>query len=49
MKNADCRLLKKRVRAEAREKSASGGVLSEYGVARRSKRNEGYEFFSAGC
>ena len=26
----------KRVRAEAREKSASGGVLSEYVVARRS-------------
>jgi len=39
----------KELRGEAREKSTSGGVLNQYVVARRLKRNEAYESFSADC
>jgi hypothetical protein len=38
-----------RLRSEARDKSTSGGVLAQHVDARRLKRNEAYEAFSAVC
>jgi hypothetical protein len=39
----------KDLRGKARDNSTSGGVRSQYVVARRIERNEEYESFSAAC
>jgi hypothetical protein len=39
----------KDLRAEGRDKSMSGDVLSEHVDVEAIEGNEGYEFFSAGC